>query len=86
MLGAGVVGFLMKRYGFSPAAVVLALVLGPMAEESLRQTLLISRGSFDIFLTRQASIYILVFFAATILGGIFLNAQRRREKLKEKTI
>ncbi|GGW67553.1 tripartite tricarboxylate transporter permease [Vreelandella hamiltonii] len=86
MLGAGVVGFLMKRYGFSPAAVVLALVLGPMAEESLRQTLLISRGSFDIFLTRQASIYILFFFAATILGGVFLNAQRRREKLKEKTI
>tara|TARA_R110000850_G_scaffold30845_2_gene85205 strand:+ start:1268 stop:2788 length:1521 start_codon:yes stop_codon:yes gene_type:complete len=85
MLGAGVVGFFMKRFGFSPAAVVLALVLGPMAEESLRQTLLISRGSFDIFFMRQASLYIMAFFVAIILGGIFLNSQRRREKLKEKT-
>ena len=39
MFAAGIVGFFMKLYGFSPAAVVLALVLGPLAEEALRQTL-----------------------------------------------
>lgn len=60
MLGAGVVGFFMRLYGFSPAAVVLALVLGPLAEESLRQTLTISRGSFWIFIDRPASVWIIV--------------------------
>lgn len=78
MLGAGVIGFVMKRFGFSPAALVLALVLGPMAEESLRQTLIISRGSFDIFLLRPASLYILVFFVAVIFSGVLLNACRKK--------
>ncbi len=38
MLACGVLGFFMRRFGLSPAALVIALVLGPMAEESLRQT------------------------------------------------
>lgn len=78
MLGAGVIGFMMKRFGFSPAAVVLALVLGPMAEESLRQTLIISRGSFDIFFLRSSSVYIMTFFAVVISSGALLNAYRKK--------
>ena len=53
MLACGVLGFFMRRFGMSPAALVIALVLGPMAEETLRQTLLISDGSFDIFVERE---------------------------------
>jgi putative tricarboxylic transport membrane protein len=59
MFGAGIVGFFMRLYGFSPAALVLALVLGPLAEEALRQTLTISRGSFSIFVERPASLWII---------------------------
>ncbi|WP_284266260.1 tripartite tricarboxylate transporter permease [Roseicyclus amphidinii] len=59
MFAAGIVGFFMRLYGFSPAALVLALVLGPLAEEALRQTLTISRGSFGIFLERPASLWII---------------------------
>jgi putative tricarboxylic transport membrane protein len=59
MLFMGVVGFLMKLFGYSPAALVLALVLGPMAEESLRQSLTISRGSFMVFVERPASLWII---------------------------
>lgn len=59
MFGAGIVGFFMRLYGFSPAALVLALVLGPLAEEALRQTMTISRGSFGIFLDRPASLSII---------------------------
>ena len=47
MLACGVLGFFMRRFGFSPAALVIALVLGPMAEETLRQTLLISRRQLE---------------------------------------
>ncbi|MEG9862190.1 MAG: tripartite tricarboxylate transporter permease [Parvularculales bacterium] len=59
MFGAGIVGFFMRLYGFSPAALVLALVLGPLAEEALRQTLTISRGSFSIFIERSPSLWII---------------------------
>jgi putative tricarboxylic transport membrane protein len=52
MLGFGIFGFLMRRAGFEGAPFILAMVLGPIMETSLRQSLLISRGSFGIFLTR----------------------------------
>lgn len=61
MLICGVLGFFMRRFGFSPAALVIALVLGPTAEETLRQTLLISGGSFNIFFERGTSLILLAF-------------------------
>jgi putative tricarboxylic transport membrane protein len=67
MFAAGIVGFFMRLFGFSPAALVLALVLGPLAEQALRQTLTISRGSFMIFLERPASLWILIATAAILL-------------------
>jgi putative tricarboxylic transport membrane protein len=67
MLVAGVVGFFMKLLGFSPAATVLALVLGPLAEETLRQSLTISRGSFAIFVERPASLTIIVVALAIMM-------------------
>ena len=42
MLVFGVLGYAMKKLGYSPAALVLALVLGPLAERALRQSLIIS--------------------------------------------
>jgi putative tricarboxylic transport membrane protein len=67
MLVAGVVGFFMKLLGFSPAATVLALVLGPLAEETLRQSLTISRGSFAIFIERPASLTIIIVALAIMM-------------------
>jgi putative tricarboxylic transport membrane protein len=67
MLACGVLGFFMRRYGFSPAALVIALVLGPLAEESLRQTLLISGGTFAIFVQRGPSLALLGFVAVLLL-------------------
>ena len=63
MLACGVLGFFMRRYGLSPAALVIALVLGPLAEESLRQTLLISGGNPNVFVERGTSVAILIFIA-----------------------
>ena len=76
MFGAGLVGFFMKLHGFSPAALVLALVLGPLAEQSLRQTLAISRGSFGIFLERPPSLWILGITAAALVAGIAMRRAR----------
>ncbi len=77
MFAAGIVGFFMRLYGFSPAALVLALVLGPLAEEALRQTLTISRGSAMIFLERPASLWII---GVTIVLVVVLPFMSRHGK------
>jgi putative tricarboxylic transport membrane protein len=64
MLSFGIAGFLLRRLGFEGAPFILAMVLGPVMETSLRQTLLISRGSFAIFYTRPICAILL---ALTIL-------------------
>ena len=64
----GAIGFLMKKFRYEPAPLVLALVLGPMMEDNLRQALLISGGSFTMFLTRPlSSVFLIVSVAALLL-------------------
>jgi len=62
----GLVGYLFLRLDLDPAPLMLGFILGPMLEENFRRALLISRGGFDIFVTRPIS--------ATLLGliGIFV--------------
>jgi len=52
MLVFGVVGYLMRKLHYEPAPLVLAFVLGRLAEESFRQSLLLSRGSLAILVER----------------------------------
>jgi putative tricarboxylic transport membrane protein len=52
MLVFGVIGYFMKKLGYSPAALVLALVLGPLAERALRQSLIISDAGLGILFMR----------------------------------
>jgi putative tricarboxylic transport membrane protein len=55
MIFFGVMGYFLKKFDYDAAPLILALVLGPMMENSLRQSLLVSQGSFLIFLTRPVS-------------------------------
>jgi putative tricarboxylic transport membrane protein len=55
MLVFGVLGYFMKKLGYSPAALVLALVLGPLAERALRQSLIISDAGLGILFLRPIS-------------------------------
>ena len=52
MLAFGAVGYAMRKFGYEPLPLVLAFVLGRMAEEAIRQSLLLSRGSLTILLSR----------------------------------
>ncbi|MDH3389689.1 MAG: tripartite tricarboxylate transporter permease [Gammaproteobacteria bacterium] len=52
MLVFGIVGYLMRKLDYPLAPAVLAIVLGPLAEPALRQSLIISDGEFSIFFTR----------------------------------
>jgi putative tricarboxylic transport membrane protein len=55
MVGFGILGFLSRKAGFEGAPFLLAMVLGPIMESSLRQSLILSHGSFGIFFTRPIS-------------------------------
>jgi len=65
MLIFGALGYLMKKLDYEAVPLVLAFILGRMVEESLRQSLVLSRGSLTIFLSRPLSSAFL--FAALIL-------------------
>ena len=67
----GVIGLFMKLYGYSPAALVLALVLGPMAEDTLRQSMIISGGTLEIFYTRPVSLTIFIIIVFILLIPLF---------------
>jgi putative tricarboxylic transport membrane protein len=75
MLAFGVIGYLMKRFGYSPAGLVGALVLGPLAENAFRQSLQISDGRFAIFVERPIAAVLLAL--ATL--AITWPALRRRK-------
>lgn len=86
MLGFGVLGILMRAWSFPPAPMVLALVLGPMLEQSVRQSLIISRGNPAIFVTRPISAVILAVAVVALLYPAYVGFLRRRRKLqKEET-
>ena len=80
MLIFGVAGFFLRRLGFEGAPFILAMVLGPIMETSLRQTLLISRGSFSVFYTRPICATLLVLTAAFLIWPLF---RRRKNQIGE---
>jgi putative tricarboxylic transport membrane protein len=49
MMGFGVLGYIFKKLDYPMAPMVLALVLGDRAEDSFRQSMLMSQGSIDVF-------------------------------------
>jgi putative tricarboxylic transport membrane protein len=86
MLIMGVVGYGLKKFGFDPAPLVLGLVIAPILEMSLRQSLIMSDGGWLIFLQRPISLTLFLICAALLaLSARSLIASRRdwRAKLAE---
>ena len=75
----GLIGYLMKRYHFEGAPLILALVLGAMLESSLRRALMMSDGNPMIFLRRPISAVFLV-VAIVFLVSPFITRKRVGEK------
>lgn len=55
MIAFGVIGFVFSRIGLPATPLAFGLILGPILEENLRRSLMISRGSWSIFLERPIS-------------------------------
>ncbi len=67
MLTFGLLGFLFRRYGFSPAPIIMGLILGELVENSLKQSLLIFDHNWLLFFERP----IVVMFFVLTLAGLF---------------
>jgi len=78
MLIFGVVGYLMRKLDYPMAPAVLAIVLGPLAEPAMRQSLLISNGSFMIFFERPFAGTIMVIAIALFLLPLIRVLKRAR--------
>jgi putative tricarboxylic transport membrane protein len=84
MLIFGVAGYLMRKLNYPVAPAVLAIVLGPLAERSLRQSLLISQGEASIFLTRPISAACIAIALALVVYPLVLSWRRRRRVAREQ--
>ena len=80
MLLFGVVGYLMRKLDYPMAPAVLAIVLGPLAETSLRQSLIIGKGSPQIFLDRPISAAIMACAIILFILPLVKLISARRKK------
>ncbi|HEU4377928.1 MAG TPA: tripartite tricarboxylate transporter permease [Hyphomicrobiaceae bacterium] len=81
MILFGVLGYLMRKLGYEPAPLVLAFVLGPMMENNLRKALIISDGSFWIFIDSKLSLACLALAALLLATAIIPLLRIRRAKI-----
>jgi len=82
ILGAfGLVGYIMNKFGFEPAPLVLGVVLGSRMEESLRQAMIISNGDFTTFVTRPISAGLLLLTGFLLVIVAMPDIEKRREEI-----
>ena len=86
MLVSGVLGYLMKKFDYEGAPLVLAFVLGPMLEFSIRQSLLMSEGSFSIFITRPISGTCLLLAAVMFISSIIPSLSKLRKDIPKEDV
>ena len=88
MLIMGVVGYALKKFNFDPAPLVLGLVIAPIFEMSLRQSLIMSDGNWLIFLQRPIALVLMIVCAGLLVASAFSALMARRDwraKLAEET-
>jgi putative tricarboxylic transport membrane protein len=79
MISFGIFGWLVARWGYEPAPLVLGFVLGPMFENNLRKALILSRGSWMTFIERPISAFFVIASAIILATALvpWINARRK---------
>lgn len=83
MFGTGIVGWVLGRFGYAAAPIVLGLILGPLAEQGFVQAWMIGTATdnlFGMFFGRPISIAIIVVAVLTLMYPV--TARRRERKLR----
>lgn len=86
MIFFGGVGYLMRKFGYESAPLILAFIMGPILEQNLRQALLMSDGSFAIFISRPISAVTLAIALLLLFSNLFpfMKREKVEEILKEE--
>ncbi|CAH1649840.1 Uncharacterized 52.8 kDa protein in TAR-I ttuC' 3'region [Hyphomicrobiales bacterium] len=81
----GVVGYLMIKARLPRAPLILGIVLAPILESSLRQSMILSHGSLDIFVTRPLALILLITVIASLalplMSGLWRATRRARAQV-----
>jgi len=77
----GVIGYLLRKMDFPLAPVVLTLILGPLMERSLRQSLEMSQGDLRIFLESPIAVVLLALAGLTLIAPAFKFFRKKKEVL-----
>jgi putative tricarboxylic transport membrane protein len=84
LAGFGLAGYLFMKLGCEPAPLTLGFILGPMMEDQLRRSMLMSRGDPTVFVTEPIS---LTFLLLSVVGLVLISApsiaRRRQEAFRE---
>jgi len=81
MLFFGGLGYFMKKFDYDGAPLILAFVLAPMMETALRQSLIVSRGDFGIFVSRPYSLMALATAVVFLVMPLIPRLREKREKI-----
>ncbi len=81
VMGFGIVGYFLRRFGFPVAPLTIGLVLGQLIEANLRRSMVLSDGSFAIFVTKPLSLLFLILCLASIVIPR-INSAIRRKKIR----
>ena len=73
----GLLGFMMRRWGFPVAPAVIGLILGPLAESQFRRALAISQGDPSVFFSHPISAVLFLITAVILLGPVAMRLIRR---------
>lgn len=78
-LGVGLFAYFMEYYGYTASPILLALILGPMAEQNFLRSLMISHGDLLIFFKRPISAT-LICVALLMMVSSYYRVKKAMEK------
>jgi len=74
----GLLGYIMVKCKFPTAPMVLGLILGPIAETGLQQSLLISSGNWLIFITKPVSLTLVILAIISLSSAIIKDLRKKK--------
>jgi putative tricarboxylic transport membrane protein len=80
MMGFGVLGFFMSRYGYSLPCFVIGFILGPLVETNYQRALMFSKGELTPFLTKPVSAIFLTLALISIAASLWREHKQAKKQ------
>lgn len=76
----GIIGYGMRKLGFSVVPFLIAFILGPIGEKALREAMVIHKGDISIFITRPISLLLLLLTVLSIILIVYVKTKKKDVK------